>query len=243
MDMNDTTEFCTACQIHKPVADFYPRPECIKRPYSYNCKDCKKAGRNRQDEYWNELLKKHKTICQYCGIPRKLVTDDKCKRCLTESGFRICSKCKGKKLLFLDFYPKRKECVDCTVQQPEGVERCAAGKWHSIGRCKCRKTPKRLWPCDQKEHEHYRRTARNAQLQRSYGITLEEFNRMEKEQGGVCAICASPPRHNRALSVDHNHLTGKIRKLLCQNCNAALGMFKDDPERLIRAADYLRTLS
>ena len=73
-----------------------------------------------------------------------------------------------------------------------------------------------------------------------YGLTPEVYNRMLEEQGGVCAICSQPEPRCQGLSVDHDHNTGVVRGLLCSNCNTALGLFIDDPDRLARAATYLK---
>lgn len=62
-----------------------------------------------------------------------------------------------------------------------------------------------------------------------------------KKQKGCCAICSSPEngRYNH-LSIDHDHSTGVLRGLLCNNCNRALGLFKDNADVLLKAVDYLR---
>lgn len=62
-----------------------------------------------------------------------------------------------------------------------------------------------------------------------------------EKQEGRCAICLVPEngRYNH-LSIDHNHTTGKLRGLLCNNCNRALGLFKDNKDILTKAVDYLR---
>lgn len=75
-----------------------------------------------------------------------------------------------------------------------------------------------------------------------YGITPAGFDELLASQDGVCRICASPdPKMKRAkrLYVDHCHLTGKIRGLLCFKCNTMLGNAEDQPERLRAAAEYL----
>jgi hypothetical protein len=69
-----------------------------------------------------------------------------------------------------------------------------------------------------------------------YGMTLEDFEEMAEEQDYSCAICLEV----RALVVDHNHETGEVRGLLCNECNMALGKFRDDPGLLRRAMCYLR---
>ncbi|MGW3235138.1 endonuclease VII domain-containing protein [Streptomyces olivaceus] len=54
-------------------------------------------------------------------------------------------------------------------------------------------------------------------------------------QAGLCAICLKAP----AVQVDHCHETGRVRGVLCFNCNSGLGLLRDDPEAMYRAADYL----
>lgn len=85
---------------------------------------------------------------------------------------------------------------------------------------------------------------RRRNLARDYGITVERYAAMLEDQRNVCAICMRPETMMRRgvippLSVDHCHVTEKVRGLLCANCNNGLGRFEDDPDRLRRAADYL----
>lgn len=77
--------------------------------------------------------------------------------------------------------------------------------------------------------------ARNYHLRRRYGITVEHYNKMFAEQDGLCAICQEAP----AEHVDHDHKTGKVRGLLCFNCNGALGQFRDRPDLMLLGATYL----
>ncbi len=83
-------------------------------------------------------------------------------------------------------------------------------------------------------------------LRWKYGIDRDEYDAMFAAQGGVCAICGNAetrvnPRTAtiRLLTVDHDHSTGAIRGLLCNNCNRALGLFGDDLSRVRAAALYL----
>src|SRR3990170_3087451 len=78
---------------------------------------------------------------------------------------------------------------------------------------------------------------RDQYLRAEFGISLAEYNALFEDQGGVCAICKTSTE--KVLVVDHNHQTGVVRGLLCSGCNAGLGQFKDNPERMIRAAHYI----
>lgn len=78
---------------------------------------------------------------------------------------------------------------------------------------------------------------------RKKGINIElpEYNERFLNQFGKCAICQRPQTDfTRAFSPDHDHKTGKIRGLLCGNCNTGIGQFKDDPVLLENAIQYLR---
>lgn len=75
-------------------------------------------------------------------------------------------------------------------------------------------------------------------LRRRYGITPEAWEAMHAAQGGRCLICGGDGG-DRSLAVDHNHITGAIRGLLCGDCNLALGLLKEDPETIAKAAIYV----
>ena len=77
-------------------------------------------------------------------------------------------------------------------------------------------------------------------IRRQYGITLSEYHNLIKEQGGGCYICGRKKESDgRRLSVDHNHITNKVRGVLCYSCNKGLGLFYDNIHRLERAIMYL----
>jgi hypothetical protein len=75
------------------------------------------------------------------------------------------------------------------------------------------------------------------------GMAQNIYEAWLKAQGGVCAICHSttPSRRRKFFDIDHDHITGTVRGLLCETCNRALGLFKDDPKILSRAICYLST--
>lgn len=83
---------------------------------------------------------------------------------------------------------------------------------------------------------------RARELRYAYGIELADYEALLEQQSGVCAICGSSPqdrRGHRHLVVDHDHLTGAVRGLLCQSCNRGIGALGDDPLLVERALRYL----
>lgn len=86
--------------------------------------------------------------------------------------------------------------------------------------------------------ETRKRSERDKKLKNNYGITINDYDKMFKEQNGCCFICQKT-NTDRVLAVDHCHTTGKVRGLLCGNCNNGLGRFKDNVESLKKAIEYL----
>ena len=87
--------------------------------------------------------------------------------------------------------------------------------------------------------------ARGQSRLKRFGMTAEMYNQMVTAQDGLCALCKRPEKDTspsgkvKALAVDHNHLTGEVRGLLCKRCNCALGMLDDNPELFELAIAYL----
>ena len=102
-------------------------------------------------------------------------------------------------------------CTQCLVSKPEPGRRLCES-------CKCRK---RLTPEQRRE--------------KTYGLTDEKYQAMFKQQAGACAICG----RTGELHVDHCHASGSVRGLLCTSCNNGLGRFRDSPEILRAAAEYV----
>ena len=80
---------------------------------------------------------------------------------------------------------------------------------------------------------------KDSELKRLYGIGIDVYLKMLQDQGEVCKICKQDCKTKYSLSVDHDHKSGKIRGLLCNRCNRAIGMFEDNPELLRLAAEYI----
>lgn len=94
--------------------------------------------------------------------------------------------------------------------------------------------------------EAVRLRRRESNLLRLYGITLAAFGAMLERQGFACGVCRSPFDRNcgdnpqkHGVVIDHDHATGRVREVLCSACNLGLGAFRDSPDRLRSAADYV----
>jgi hypothetical protein len=85
-----------------------------------------------------------------------------------------------------------------------------------------------------------------ARLKKQYRLSREEYDAMIAQQDAKCLICGRSPslsdatRTSRGLHVDHDHATGKVRGLLCYFCNMGLGCFRDQPDLMIAASEYVR---
>lgn len=92
--------------------------------------------------------------------------------------------------------------------------------------------------------ERYSALLRRRMLRRKFGLDEQIYAQMLMEQNGVCAICHGQEYRKRkgvvlSLAVDHDHSTGKVRGLICSDCNTGLARFRDNPGSLFRAIQYL----
>ena len=138
---------------------------------------------------------------------------------ITEKRMKYCTKCKTSKPL--SEYWKNRSTKD-------GYQLWCKPCWYEL-------TSSKL---SGKSRGKYLRMRRNGNLMRKYGITVDEYDRILSKRGGVCKIC-SKSSQGISLAVDHDHQTGRIRGILCENCNRGLGMFKDSPMLLAEAIKYL----
>jgi hypothetical protein len=77
-------------------------------------------------------------------------------------------------------------------------------------------------------------------IEKTYGITAEDYQALYEAQGGACYICQRAKGISKKLSVDHDHATGYVRGLLCTSCNKFLGLIRDNPWAGLRINEYLR---
>ncbi|MCI0443008.1 endonuclease VII domain-containing protein [bacterium] len=174
-----------------------------------------------------------KRFCSVCEIQFRL-----------KDGFRLRS---GRRKKFcspqcIDIYRQsqeiqEKKCKECGVSFV-GIKYCSAS-------CRYKHRDeihqKRLASDSQyKEQHHIKVSAQH--LTRHHGMNLHQFKKMLISQDHKCAICGCglDKRFKTRISVDHDHISGNIRSLLCHHCNSAIGFLKDDPILALKAARYLK---
>ena len=144
-----------------------------------------------------------------------------------------------------------KRCLYCGVVKPRSeftVRESGAHKGQMVAYCK---------PCTshyakelrERDATIYRRVTWPSKLKTLYGITVAEYEAMLTSQGGGCAICGTkdPSLGNRqykkrpreVFDVDHCHVTGKVRGLLCSRCNRLVGLTQNNPDVARKLMKYL----
>lgn len=170
---------------------------------------------------------------------------------------KICTKCKIEKLISAFHKDSHKSdglCCSC-----KGCQYRTVLAYRNTERGKQRHKKSNI-KYAQTEHgkrvlKNYRLTpagrlgTQNSRYKRKYGITIDQYNEMLTKQNGVCAICGNPESRLMAgtaylLAIDHNHVTGKVRGLLCNSCNRALGLLnvdsKDGLDVLCNIISYIK---
>lgn len=143
----------------------------------------------------------------------------------------VCSKCLATKDLskFFPLYGKRVK--PGTVSSWCKTCHTAAGKLYKQTNAEARK--------------RYAEQRRRWHFKKKFGITVEQYDQMLANQGGLFALCRTDRRtintHGtlRKLAIDHDHETGRVRALLCETCNRGLGLMRDDPALLRAGATYI----
>lgn len=100
--------------------------------------------------------------------------------------------------------------------------------------------------CCREWHRNNKEYVEDWHFNRYYGISLSDYRKMHDDQNGLCASCGKPEHRRdrrtgeiRKLCVDHCHTTGRVRGLLCDDCNVAVGRMNDDPDRALLLYKYL----
>lgn len=108
-----------------------------------------------------------------------------------------------------------KTCNRCQIMKPDYMFVLEKNKRDGLSTlCReCKAASHKVWREDNPD------AIRSTNLRRSYGITVEEYDGLLASQNGVCAFCGRKPAEKRRHAVDHDHVSGAIRGLLCLSCN------------------------
>lgn len=237
-------QICNHCKINKPLSEFH-KDKSRKNGFYVVCKKCVTV-------YQKSIYKK----CIDCG-KEIWYSSIRCKTCDVKYRYKLgtlkpkkATNIIGKRFKYLvvtkaikDKHGRNRwicncDCGKTTVARTGDLNRGNAKS------CGCKRFPKG------KEHPLWTggntpESQRNRELNSLYGISLKDYQQMLKNQNGVCAICGKAETRKanngktRVLSVDHNHQSGKVRALLCCDCNQALGMLKDNIRILNNMIKYL----
>ena len=163
---------------------------------------------------------------------------------------KVCTKCKIEKPL-TDFYKDMqkkdnrgslcKACKNKVVKkyQEENPQKVKESRHvHYLNNTEDSKRRTKEWRED--NPEKYGAIIREGHLKRRYGISRSDWEEMFTFQKGCCKVCGKHQSElKRTLSVDHCHSTGKVRALLCRQCNAALGFVNEDSFIVLKLMEYI----
>jgi hypothetical protein len=234
---------CYRCGEEKPVTEFN-KCSRFKDGLQAACKSCKKDlyaeyKKNRlvQQIANGNIISK---LCIQCNIEKPIVQFGIDK--VTSDGYAInCKECAKKERDFQksaneferpDRPPDEVRCRICGFIKP--VDQFSIDR-HD--KCGVRRECKTCRGADITKREHRKEYMRKY----SYNLSALEFSKLMVIQGGRCAICGvHADECNRGLLVDHDHTKNEVRGLLCERCNVAIGMLRDDEDLAMAAAKYLR---
>lgn len=171
---------------------------------------------------------------------------------LLSNGYFYCRGCERGDLVREDFYKDRHHahglsqlCKACESERTRGAKRQHYLRSQRHKQAMARKSKRAYYLRNREEimsksAEYKRRNPRRVKayiLKQKYKLTPEERAQMINDQGGCCEICGV--FQGEKLEIDHNHATGRVRAMLCRNCNSGLGFFQDSYELLSIARSYL----
>jgi hypothetical protein len=186
MSTDNSTKFCNACGMNRPLDDFDTDLRS-RDGQSYVCRPC----------YDRQFATK---VCTVCGIKK------------SRDEFYLEKRAKS------GLTPQCKECMQSRARQ---------------GYARANPAEKKI----------IREQTRNNQFKCRYGLNRIGYDRLFAEQEGRCVLCGAKPTgktpKTQNLHIDHDHLSGHVRGLLCNRCNWALGTLGDNAAGILNVLDYL----
>ena len=133
---------------------------------------------------------------------------------------------------------KTKKCTKCSKLKPLDAypkdNRAKDGRGSSCKECNNINHRKRYATGDYKNSNHYYR------MEKRYGLSKSQYHELMDSNNGCCHLCNKKLKTTRQKHIDHCHETGKVRGILCQGCNTALGKLGDNEEGLTKALRYIQ---
>lgn len=233
------TKQCRDCKKRKPKSEFFESPSRGDKLYPY-CKDCCKCQAKKSHDRFKtttviEARSKTKP-CKKCGEEKSLQEFYRSRE--TNDGFtNHCRSCLAEQEQTAEIRksikdPNKAYCPSCKQKKSKSDFHKNSSRRNGVD-IYCRDCSKKKAPDRYFKH--------------TYGITKEEYAAMLKSQKGVCHLCKKPETmihlgKTARLCVDHCHKTGKIRGLLCNACNHAIGRLEYllDDDLLEPALQYIR---
>ena len=235
---------CTKCGVLKPIRDFSLKDG---RWRSNKCKDCV----NAEDREWRANHPEETAIRRKRAYKVWREKHPKLPPLppLNSPEGRLCRSCNTRKPA--EEFGLNKSSKDGRAWRCKDCARVDMARWRAANAEHVRdygryRTRKRRAAMTAQQRDELDRTNRR---RRAHGVTAEEFLKMVKNQDQKCLICETPmmlkasnergDKRTFLACVDHDHSTGKIRGILCNRCNRAVGMFGDDVNLMKKAIKYL----
>lgn len=177
---------------------------------------------------------KHGPRCRECHNAKQRAYVDRARTTKTPAveGIRICKSCQ--QIRHMTEFPIQFAATDGRMALCKFCENARQRTWRKAAMA------------SRPDFVAARQLSQDKHKAQRYGLTLEAYRELEAKVTGKCEVCHKPPRCRKQwradsrLHIDHCHKTGKVRGLLCTDCNRAIGLFEDDPAALFRAAEYVR---
>jgi hypothetical protein len=249
-------KICSRCKVDKPFDDF-AKSACKKDGYTYSCKACIELGRKVRlaaDPERAERLreadaarKRVKAVEIYEKLKARKAADSEYSDRLKSYAEKYAEKnrlselARGKE--YRQVVTSRSESREAYNQYMREWRRENSTRINEKNREKRRSDPEMAkLDNERRRARHNPLNGRNSMLRNNYGITLEGYLQRYSDQDGKCAICGeNHPDHGKSgLVVDHCHVNGNVRALLCTHCNKGIGQFREDVLRLQKAIEYLK---
>jgi len=250
------TKICNKCNVEKAVVEF-SKDKSTKDGYTFACKDCRNSIRRKTKP--TVYLKK----CPHCGLEANTIADLENFRKHLHSSYgrssvcKVCSNTMGRKLD--NFNRSRvwseehknsdgsyRTCTSCGIKAMtlEDLILFKSNKAKKFGKdsiCKeCYNAKERVDNLSTERKKTYKDRLIKSKLSK-YGLTEREYAVMVSKAKGKCEICSKSFDENTRSCIDHCHTTGKVRGLLCDECNTSIGKLGDTSSSVYKAYKYLHS--